>query len=201
MKMTARQPRRLFRPLIYAAATATIGGSVLYYSYRPRNIPGSDPAAVPPKFGPDGTIAPPRFPKARSRAEQIADLKRSAAISHTSEATDGPFSSLFRSGGKTYNEETEGDKPYDLLIIGGGATGSGIALDAATRGLRVACIERDDFSSGTSSKSTKLVHGGVRYLEKAVWELDYNQLVLLRAECRSTAAYSGQIQACQGGVA
>ncbi|MCJ1431889.1 mitochondrial glycerol-3-phosphate dehydrogenase [Xylographa pallens] len=182
--MTARQPRRLLRPLIYAAATATIGGSVLYYSYRPRNIPGSDPAAVPPKFGSDGTIAPPRFPKVRSRAEQIADLKRSAAISHTSEVTNGHFSSLFRSGGKTYNQETEGDKPYDLLIIGGGATGSGIALDAATRGLRVACIERDDFSSGTSSKSTKLVHGGVRYLEKAVWELDYNQYKLVKEALR-----------------
>ena len=67
------------------------------------------------------------------------------------------------------------EEEYDLLVIGGGATGSGIALDAATRGLKVAVVERDDFSAGTSSKSTKLVHGGVRYLEKAVWELDYNQ--------------------------
>lgn len=64
---------------------------------------------------------------------------------------------------------------YDLLVIGGGATGSGIALDAVTRGLKVAMVEREDFASGTSSKSTKLVHGGVRYLEKAVWDLDYNQ--------------------------
>ena len=74
-------------------------------------------------------------------------------------------------------EEATGsqDEPYDLLVIGGGATGSGIALDAATRGLKVAVVERDDFSAGTSSKSTKLVHGGVRYLEKAVFELDYNQ--------------------------
>ena len=69
------------------------------------------------------------------------------------------------------------EEPYDLLIIGAGATGTGIALDAATRGLRVAVVERDDFASGTSSKSTKLVHGGVRYLEKAFWELDYNQSV------------------------
>ena len=71
--------------------------------------------------------------------------------------------------------EGKEDEQYDLLIIGGGATGSGIALDAATRGLKVAVVERDDFSAGTSSKSTKLVHGGVRYLEKAVRELDYNQ--------------------------
>ena len=73
-------------------------------------------------------------------------------------------------------EPTEAEaEPYDLLVIGGGATGSGIALDAATRGLKVAMVEKDDFASGTSSKSTKLVHGGVRYLEKAVWQLDYNQ--------------------------
>ena len=56
---------------------------------------------------------------------------------------------------------------FDVLIIGGGASGAGCALDAASRGLKVAMVERDDFASGTSSRSTKLVHGGVRYLEKA----------------------------------
>ena len=50
----------------------------------------------------------------------------------------------------------------------GGATGAGVALDAATRGLRTALVEAEDFAAGTSSRSTKLVHGGVRYLEKAV---------------------------------
>lgn len=69
--------------------------------------------------------------------------------------------------------------PFDILIIGGGATGCGVALDAATRGLRVGLVERDDFSSGTSSRSTKLVHGGVRYLEKAFFNLDYGQLKLV----------------------
>ena len=54
---------------------------------------------------------------------------------------------------------------FDLLVIGGGITGAGIALDAASRGLKVALIEKDDFASGTSSRSTKLVHGGLRYLE------------------------------------
>ncbi len=54
---------------------------------------------------------------------------------------------------------------YDLLIIGGGITGAGIALDAVTRGMRVALIEMQDFAAGTSSRSTKLVHGGLRYLE------------------------------------
>ncbi|KAI0335747.1 DAO-domain-containing protein [Cubamyces sp. BRFM 1775] len=72
------------------------------------------------------------------------------------------------------------EEEFDLLIVGGGATGAGVAVDAASRGLKVALVERDDFSSGTSSKSTKLVHGGVRYLQKAVMELDYEQYKLVR---------------------
>ena len=55
---------------------------------------------------------------------------------------------------------------FDLLIIGGGVTGAGAALDAATRGLKVALIEAQDFASGTSSRSSKLIHGGLRYLEQ-----------------------------------
>lgn len=56
------------------------------------------------------------------------------------------------------------DNPLDVLVIGGGATGCGAALDAATRGLRVGLVEREDFSSGTSSRSTKLIHGGIAYI-------------------------------------
>jgi len=52
----------------------------------------------------------------------------------------------------------------DVLVIGGGITGAGVALDAASRGYRVGLVERTDFASGTSSRSTKLVHGGIRYL-------------------------------------
>lgn len=54
---------------------------------------------------------------------------------------------------------------YDILIIGGGITGAGIALDASVKGLKVALVEMNDFASGTSSKSTKLIHGGLRYLK------------------------------------
>ncbi|KAL3232541.1 Glycerol-3-phosphate dehydrogenase, mitochondrial [Nakaseomyces bracarensis] len=68
---------------------------------------------------------------------------------------------------------------FDVLIIGGGASGTGCALDAATRGLNVALVEKNDFASGTSSKSTKMAHGGVRYLEKAFWELSKAQLDLV----------------------
>src|SRR5215468_7137623 len=57
-------------------------------------------------------------------------------------------------------------QPWDMLIIGGGATGAGIAVDAASRGYQVLLLEQSDFGKGTSSRSTKLVHGGVRYLEQ-----------------------------------
>src|ERR1041384_1409092 len=57
-------------------------------------------------------------------------------------------------------------EPWDILIIGGGATGMGIAVDAASRGYGVVLLEQSDFGKGTSSRSTKLVHGGVRYLEQ-----------------------------------
>ena len=58
------------------------------------------------------------------------------------------------------------EAPYDLLIIGGGATGAGIALDAASRGLKTCLVEKQDFAAGTSSRSTKLIHGGLRYLKQ-----------------------------------
>lgn len=57
-------------------------------------------------------------------------------------------------------------EPWDVIVIGGGATGAGVAVDAATRGFSVLLLEREDFAKGTSSRSTKLVHGGVRYLEQ-----------------------------------
>jgi glycerol-3-phosphate dehydrogenase len=56
-------------------------------------------------------------------------------------------------------------EPFDLVVIGGGITGAGVALDAASRGYSVALVERDDYASGTSSRSSKLVHGGLRYLQ------------------------------------
>ncbi len=60
---------------------------------------------------------------------------------------------------------------FDLIVIGGGITGSGICLDAVARGMKVCLIEMNDFASGTSSKSTKLIHGGLRYLEQFKFNL------------------------------
>src|SRR5262245_53555511 len=68
------------------------------------------------------------------------------------------------------------DETFDLLVLGGGITGAGVALDAATRGLRVALIDKGDFASGTSSASSKLVHGGLRYLEHGEIALVYEAM-------------------------
>ncbi|KND88427.1 Glycerol-3-phosphate dehydrogenase, mitochondrial [Tolypocladium ophioglossoides CBS 100239] len=133
-----------------AAATAVAAGGTVVYG-RANKSRSRDKPLVELKRDGAGRVVPPSFANVRGRAEQLADL---------------------RGHGSRHAE-------YDLLIVGGGATGAGIALDAATRGLRVALVERDDFSAGTSSKSTKLVHGGVRSLEKAVWNLDYAQLELV----------------------
>src|SRR6266567_6965139 len=65
---------------------------------------------------------------------------------------------------------------FDLLILGGGITGAGVALDATLRGFRVALIDKGDFTSGTSSVSSKLVHGGLRYLEHGDFRLVYEAL-------------------------
>lgn len=155
----------MLRGLAYAAGAATIGLGGVYLIYRPRNIPGSEKAVVaPPTYTEGGVFKPPAFPRVKDRGEQIADLKAS---------NNGSVDTL-----------PDQSKEYDLLVIGGGATGTGVALDAATRGLKVALVERDDFASGTSSKSTKLVHGGVRYLEKAVFELDYSQYALVKEALR-----------------
>src|SRR5581483_12466582 len=76
------------------------------------------------------------------------------------------------------------ETPFDLIVIGGGITGAGIARDAAMRGLRTALVERDDFGSGTSSRSSRLIHGGVRYLEHGhfhlVFEASRERRILLR---------------------
>jgi glycerol-3-phosphate dehydrogenase len=193
----APRPRPILRRLGYAAAlSATAGaGYATYAAYRPRDIPGSgERAAVPPVPAALRRGELPTFPEAPGRAEQIAALRASGAGrgDGAAERWDGllrrawgwargasppPSPSPPPPVGATAPSDGDAGDAYDLLVIGGGATGAGIALDAATRGLRVALVERGDFASGTSSKSTKLVHGGVRYLEKAVWEMDYSQCV------------------------
>ncbi|HXG09159.1 MAG TPA: glycerol-3-phosphate dehydrogenase [Gemmataceae bacterium] len=74
------------------------------------------------------------------------------------------------------NPDALRDGPFDLLVLGGGITGAGVALDAALRGFRVALIDKGDFAAGTSSASSKLIHGGIRYLEQAALHLVYEAL-------------------------
>ncbi|HVT76919.1 MAG TPA: FAD-dependent oxidoreductase, partial [Acidimicrobiales bacterium] len=69
-----------------------------------------------------------------------------------------------------------GAESFDVLVVGAGITGAGVALDAATRGLSVALVDKGDFASGTSSKSSKLVHGGLRYLNQREFRLVYENL-------------------------
>ncbi|CAH0522142.1 unnamed protein product [Peronospora belbahrii] len=78
---------------------------------------------------------------------------------------------------------------FDVLIIGGGATGSGCALDAATRGLNTAVVEASDFAAGTSGRSTKLIHGGIRYLETSFLKLDYAAFKLVNEALEERAFF------------
>ena len=73
---------------------------------------------------------------------------------------------------------------FDLCVIGGGATGAGCALDAQLRGLRTVLVEAGDFACATSSSSTKLIHGGVRYLEQAISERDPGQYHVVKQALR-----------------
>src|SRR5436309_15994244 len=76
---------------------------------------------------------------------------------------------------------------FDVCIIGGGATGAGCALDAQLRGLRTVLVEAADFASQTSSASTKMAHGGVRYLQAAAAHLDRHQYRLVAHALRERA--------------
>ncbi len=111
---------------------------------------------------------------ARDTFSSSLHTKASAALT----ATAGPNTRRAEAFGRL------ADGRFDLLVVGGGITGCGIARDAAMRGLRVALVERDDFGSGTSSRSSRLIHGGVRYLEhgwlRLVFEASRERRILLR---------------------
>ncbi|ADV21150.1 glycerol-3-phosphate dehydrogenase [Cryptococcus gattii Ru294] len=162
--------RRAFA--VTTTTTLAVGSAYLYF--RPQPIRLEDASSVYDVKRPVNLSWKPP-----TRDQMLAHLGTSGIyVSRTQEA--GPELGEV----KGEKKESEDDDIFDLLIVGGGATGAGTALDAVSRGLKVACVERDDFSSGTSSKSTKLVHGGVRYLQKAIFELDYEQWKLVKEALR-----------------
>ena len=104
-----------------------------------------------------------RSSSATTRARD-AGLEFTSVVSHPEEV-EGPEDVVSRAA---QLRQLTTPKIYDVLIIGGGATGAGAALDAAARGYQVACIERGDFASETSSRSTKLIWAGIKYMGTAV---------------------------------
>ncbi|KAF5335414.1 hypothetical protein D9611_011691 [Ephemerocybe angulata] len=182
--------RRVFskKTLLYAAGgTALATGGGFYYLHSGPAFPASSMQTrrPPPPWTPPSRADMLRELKASGEPKasggelqasgegEIRELKDGELKEDSGESKEGSIKT-----GLTAAEAEE--EIFDLLIIGGGATGAGVAVDAASRGLKVALVERDDFSAGTSSKSTKLVHGGVRYLQKAVFELDYSQYKLVK---------------------
>ncbi|HTL12124.1 MAG TPA: glycerol-3-phosphate dehydrogenase/oxidase [Bdellovibrionota bacterium] len=87
-----------------------------------------------------------------------------------------PRSAEFSSRTRADSIRRFGAEEFDLLVVGGGITGAGTARDAASRGLKVALVERSDFASGTSSRSSKLIHGGLRYLQNFEFDLIFEAL-------------------------
>src|ERR1043166_4294736 len=120
-------------------------------------------------------------PRVGSRAIQLPREIESVDLRHQSRYDVGRRASrqVSARSGVTMKRRVEAftEGTFDLCVIGGGITGAGVALDAATRGWRVALIERGDFASGTSSASSKLIHGGLRYLEYGQLGLVHEALV------------------------
>ncbi|WVQ71003.1 hypothetical protein IAR50_000528 [Cryptococcus sp. DSM 104548] len=163
------------RALVLTTSTTVAVGSYLYARQQNRVQLDWQPGSKTDV--PDPLWSPP------SRSQMIDHIRTSGLhIKRTQEG--GPNPAIEVPTHEQPPEENDDDDVFDLLIVGGGATGAGAVLDAASRGLKVACVERGDFASGTSSKSTKLVHGGVRYLQKAIMELDYDQWKMVKEALR-----------------
>src|SRR5579884_3185492 len=116
----------------------------------------------------------------QEKALPVYDIEKRITPQHgcrhanlTRRSTMEPLAATARA---TYVERLANDQ-FDVLVIGGGITGAGVALDAAARGYRVALVEKADFASGTSSKSTKLAHGGIRYLPQFDFALVHEALI------------------------
>ncbi|KAG0209321.1 mitochondrial glycerol-3-phosphate dehydrogenase [Mortierella sp. NVP41] len=206
----ARHTTSFSRKAAYATAGATtLTLSGYYYNLKQQQQRSLDDFEYPPQSSmiylePQQAARDPTRPHAfwapPSREDMLRMLQEGpgaikekaitlAAVATTTGSSTTPSESKPIAVAVPASGEDNDSDVFDLLIIGGGATGAGCAVDAATRGLKVAMVERDDFSSGTSSRSTKLVHGGVRYLEKAVRELDIEQYKLVKEALNERANF------------
>ncbi|CAG8449937.1 6667_t:CDS:2 [Cetraspora pellucida] len=176
--------------IAYASIAVVVGGASAYYFYPgpSRRIRRQQAHSLPikPQFLMSATYAD-AYNQVQSETSSENELHALWVPPSRKEMLNILKNSSME--GPSEKDNNVKEPPFDLLIIGGGATGTGTALDAATRGLKVALVERDDFSSGTSSRSTKLVHGGVRYLEKAFKELDYGQYKLVKEALHERATF------------
>lgn len=109
-----------------------------------------------------------------------AGSKRPPYVAYPLKCEDGTTVIPWASPSRAEQLERLQKEDFDVLVIGGGCVGAGVMWEAATRGLKVALVERDDFASGTSGRSTKLIHGGIRYLEAAVFNADREMLGLVK---------------------
>ncbi|GAV03351.1 hypothetical protein RvY_13789-2 [Ramazzottius varieornatus] len=120
---------------------------------------------------------------------KLYDLKKHASIASCSQNKPEEYLDVLPTREEQLKSLQQEDVEYDVLVIGGGATGTGVALDAVTRGLKTALVEREDFAGQTSSKSTKLIHGGVRYLQAAILGVDIEQYNMVKEALRERSNF------------
>ncbi|OQV15183.1 Glycerol-3-phosphate dehydrogenase, mitochondrial [Hypsibius exemplaris] len=120
---------------------------------------------------------------------KLYDLKQHASIASCAASTKPEQYLAVLPTRQEHLKSLQETPEYDVLVIGGGATGTGVALDAVTRGLKTALVEREDFAAQTSSKSTKLIHGGVRYLQAAILGFDVEQYKMVKEALRERSNF------------
>jgi glycine/D-amino acid oxidase-like deaminating enzyme len=175
-----------------AARSRKIGGRAATVAYDDAIACSHIPRPAP-REGMSGRLLVSSTTLAAAALSTVTYFASHSRVAHTKTASPPPASTLrpipcrdgtlvfpFSFPSREANLRRLEKEHFDVLVIGGGCVGAGVALDASLRGLKVAVVDADDFASGTSGRSTKLIHGGVRYLENAFWHLDLGEYRLVR---------------------